>query len=849
MARARLLGSAGVRDLRHDWCLTPVTPGMAASPDDLAQLDLEWIACDGPRPVAAALRDAGQWDIDQTRDFDADDWWYRCRFVADDAAPARLRFGGLATVADAWLNGRHVLRSDNMFVEHVVDAAPFLRPGHNELVLQFHALTPLLASAPRRPRARWRTALVASNALRWYRTSLLGRMPAWCPPVAPVGPWRPIALETTPIRIERADVHASLGDGDGKVLVELEVTTDADTIAGHVTVEGCGRSLRWEQVAPRRFVGTATVVVPQPDLWWPHTHGDPSLYRVAATLDAGPAGENVAIDLGAVGFRSLRVERGADGHSFGLVVNDVEIFSRGVCWAPLDPAALSADPGAYRAALEQIRRAGANMVRVPALMTYEPDVFHDLCDELGLMVWQDLMFASMDYPWGDEAFAASALQEATQVLDALQSRPSLVVVCGSSEVDQQPAMLGLPPAVAGGDGFDDRLAPLVRERARGAIWMPTSPAGGTFPFQADVGVSHYYGVGAYRRPFDDARRSNVRFAAECLGFSNVPEPETVAQLLGEGERPGSHPRWKARVPRDAGAAWDFEEVRDHYLAQLFDIDPVALRERDGHRYLALGRLATAEAMRRTIAEWRRPGSSCRGALIWLARDVWPGAGWGLVDSTGRPKAAYWYVRRVCAPIALLGIDEGLNGLWLHAINDTPRAVDADLRVALYRDGARVGVLGRRSITVPAHGAQSVHANVLFDGFLDLSFAYRFGPPQHDVVVSTLRDRRSGELLAQDSFFPGAIPAEQMADPGLSVQTIRDDRGYHLSLRAERFAHAVAIHASGFTPDDNYFDLEPGEPRVVALTGPADGTAPAGSVAAIDSRYPHSIEIPEVVDAR
>ena len=133
---------------------------------------------------------------------------------------------------------------------------------------------------------------------------------------------------------------------------------------------------------------------------------------------------------------------------------------------------------------------------------------------------------------------------------------------------------------------------------------------------------------------------------------------------------------KSRIA-PCGAAWDFEEVRDHYLAQLFDIDPVALRERDGHRYLALGRLATAEAMRRTIAEWRRPGSSCRGALIWLARDVGPGAGWGLVDSTGRPKAAYWYVRRVCAPIALLGIDEGLNGLWLHAINDTPRAVDAD----------------------------------------------------------------------------------------------------------------------------------------------------------------------------
>jgi beta-mannosidase len=843
MARARILGSSAPRPLVGSWQLAAVPPGLASTPGELETLDLDWIDCDRPMPAAGALRAAGRWSIDDSRDFDAEDWWYRCEFSAPASQPAaRLRFDGLATVADVWLNGRHVLHSDSMFLEHVVDVAPFTAPGDNTLVMRFHALAPLLAVAPRRPRARWRTALVASNALRWYRTSLLGRMPAWCPPVAPVGPWRPISLETSPVRIHRADVHASMESGDGRVVVELDV--EARHPGGHITVAGCGKSLRWEEKAPGRFAATASLLIPQPERWWPHTHGEASLHRVDAVLDDG----GTPIDLGHVGFRTLRVDRGADGHGFGLVVNDVDVFSRGVCWAPLDVAALTADRAEYRAALVQLRAAGANMVRVPGVMTYEPDVFHDLCDELGLMVWQDLMFASMDYPWADEHFAASATREAMQVVDALQSRPSLTVICGSSEVDQQAAMLGLPAAVAGSDDIDERLAPLVQERAPDAIWLATSPSGGAYPFQADVGVSHYYGVGAYRRPFDDARRSRVRFAAECLAFANVPERATVDLVIAEGERPGSHPRWKARVPRDAGAAWDFEEVRDHYLEQLFAVDPMALRERDGDRYLALGRIASGEAMRRTLIEWRRPGSSCRGALIWLARDLWAAPGWGLIDATGREKAAYWFVRRACAPIALLGVDEGLNGLWLHAINDTAAAIDADLRVALYRGGLRVGEVGRRSIVVPAHGAHAVHANLLFDGFLDLTYSYRFGSPQHDVVVSTLRDRATGALLAEDCYAPGAIPVEQAIDPGLSVRATIHPDGCELALRAERLACAVAIDVPGFTPDDNYLTLEPAETRRVRLRR-SGGEAARGTVAAINSRHAEPVDVPEAVHAR
>ena len=364
----------------------------------------------------------------------------------------------------------------------------------------------------------------------------------------------------------------------------------------------------------------------------------------------------------------------------------------------------------------------------------------------------------------------------------------------------------------------------------------------------DSGVSHYYGVGAYRRGFDDARRARVRFAAECLAFSNVPDARTVDVVLNEGERPGHHPRWKARVPRDAWSGWDFEDVRDHYMERLFGIRPADLRAGDPERYLALGRVATGEAMLRTFAEWRRPGATCRGGLVWFARDLWPGAGWGVIDSAGRPKAAYWYLKRVLAPVALLSADEGLNGLWLHAVNDTTGQLDVELRVALYHEGTQRGQPARTILNVPARGSRSVHADALFDGFLDLTAAYQFGPPGHDVVASTLRDRATGALRAAAYYFPRPLPVAHSPDLGLTARAEPTAEGYEVVLQTERFAHAVAIDVEGHFPDDNYLHLEPGETRRVRLRTTTRGALPRGSVSALNGRGSAPIVVAEAVNA-
>jgi beta-mannosidase len=268
------------------------------------------------------------------------------------------------------------------------------------------------------------------------------------------------------------------------------------------------------------------------------------------------------------------------------------------------------------------------------------------------------------------------------------------------------------------------------------------------------------------------------------------------------------------------------------------------------RYLALSRVTTATLMERVFAEWRRPGSTCRGGLVWFARDFLPGAGWGIVDATGRPKAAYWYLKRAFAPLALLVSDEGLNGLWIHAVNDTSEAFDGELRVARYRNGVMQGQPGYSAISIPARGHRSIHADALFDGFVDLTYAYQFGPPGHDVVAVTLRDQATGVVRAAMSYYPDSLPMpDAVAGTGLSARAEPSSGGYTLLLESERFAHAVAIDLDGWRPDDNYLGLEPGEPRRIELRPNGDRSTFRGTVSALNHHGPVAFVVAEAVSAK
>lgn len=829
--------------LDRGWQLGSLPAGSAASDPE------RWIDVPILGPVAAVLRDAGAWSLDGApRRFDAEDWVYRLAFDAAPAGPGErvvLGFDGLATVATATLNGEALLASDNMFVGHEVDVGARLLPGRNELRLRFAALDALLA--PSRARPRWRTPMVEHQQLRWWRTTLLGRTPGWSPPAAAVGPWRGIWLERhRGIELVAPRLRATLdaaGDGqlsfDGR-LVALDGAPPASATLRldrggeqHTLALGHGGADRWHG----RFV------IPTPQRWWPHTHGEPALYEATLLLQPAGAAVPLSLPLGAVGFRRIELDRRDGG--FALRVNGVPVFCRGACWMPLDAVRLGADAAAYRDAIAQVRDAGMNMLRISGATVYEHEAFHNECDRQGVLVWQDFMFANMDYPAEDAAFAASAEAEVRQQLARWAQRPSLAVLCGNSEVEQQAAMWGAPRAQWQSALFHERFAALAAEACPDVPYWPSSAHGGAFPHQVDSGTTSYYGVGAYLGAPSEARRAALKFATECLGFANLPEPATIARMPGGAGLRVHHPGWKARTPRDLGAGWDFEDVRDHYLRLLFGLDPVALRSQDHERYLALGRAVTGEVMAAALAEWRRAASGCGGALVWTLRDLWAGAGWGLLDDAGLPKPCWWAVRRALQPLALAVRNEGHSGLVVDAFNDGAAPLAGRLEVIAYNDDDQPVARGETALPLPARGEQAVAVAALLDGFLDLSAAFRFGPPPAARVWAGWLDA-DGALRAQAWHFPAGLPSAQGADSGLQATLEREAGGrLAVTLRAGGFAQGVTLELAGHRPDDNHFHLRPGETRRLVLRpdGRPAARLPLLRVASLNARRVLALEVP------
>lgn len=516
-----------MRTLDSDWEVSSSPPGAALGPGDVETL--AWTPAQIPGTAAGAVGE----DPFSGRDFDAEDWWFRCRFEldADDelvtASSVTLCCEGIATLSDVYLNGELVVTGASMWTALQAEVGPRLRE-HNELLIACRALTPQL-DRRRRPKARWRTRVVSAGGLRWLRTMIFGRSPGFAPGPAPVGPYRPIHLRATDgPRIEHLAVSSRVQAGDGLVTIRARVGSVRGPVvarldgAAPVTLKaGPGGDLHGE------------VRLTDPPRWWPHTHGDPALVALSIEHEGSVLARRM------VGFRELRQRGDLLRDGLSLEINGVSVFARGAVWTPPDLVTMAPRTADLRALLIRVRDAGMNMIRIPGTGAYEPAVFHDLCDELGILVWQDLMFANLDYPLDDPSFADAVTAEADEIIAGLAGRPSFTVLCGNSEVEQQPAMMGLDPALGRHSFWAETIPALALAAGADCICLPSTPWGGALPFHPDGGVTHYFGVSGYVMPVSDLRRARVAFASECLAFANVPDEVDV---------PVHHPHWKRGVP-------------------------------------------------------------------------------------------------------------------------------------------------------------------------------------------------------------------------------------------------------------------------------------------------------------
>jgi beta-mannosidase len=623
---------------------------------------------------------------------DEQDWELRrtVRATAADCRRSRqeLVFDGLDTVATISLNGRIVGRSVNMFRQVVCDVAGLLAPGDNELRVLLRSPTAYAAREAQRGQASavkstdfvWQTGERRASHREWIRKTQCHFGWDWGVFLATSGIWRPAKLECSDApRIASVKTRQTHRTTSGKRTVELEVTAHlASSVAtrGSLFVSCAGAST---SVAARLRTGENRVVVRfsvvNPDLWWPAGEGPQHLYDLEVTFrDQSGASESVRRR---IGFRTLDLVTRADGRAsqtFFFRVNERDVYARGANWIPVDQLVDRARPDVYRHLLGSMVEANMNMVRVWGGGWYELDAFYDLCDELGILVWQDFMMACALYP-DTRAFLSELAAEAKYQVRRLHDHPSLALWCGDNENEVAVHEWRAP-------GRDQERAVAAYARTSNALrkvceaedttrrfWL-SSPSNGvldanpTDPHRGDV---HYWNVWHGRKPFRDYLTVKPRFASE-FGFQSFPEPRTIRSVVPRGElNPSSrvmehHQRSPEGNLLIAGAI-----AREMPIPKDFD------------SFCWVSQINQAMAMRTAVEHWRRLKPWCMGALYWQLADLWPVASWSSIDYHGRWKVLHHAASRFFAPLlASIVVEDDHVEVWATSDLAEPVALEGEL---------------------------------------------------------------------------------------------------------------------------------------------------------------------------
>ncbi|BCM70088.1 hypothetical protein EASAB2608_05422 [Streptomyces sp. EAS-AB2608] len=614
--------------------------------------------------------------------------WTYVRDLGHDSAHERtdLVFDGLDTAAYITLGGRPVGRTRNMHRRYRFDVTG--RTGRLEIrfASAYDEAAAVRAVTGERPN-------VYPEPSQYIRKMACNFGWDWGPTLVTAGIWRPVRLEHwSTARIAHVRPLVTVAEGTGRVEVRLAIER---------TAQGRGRTLRAEaRVAGARaeaeLNGDEAVLrleVPDARLWWPRGYGEQPLYDLRLTLSDEEGGP---LDTWhrRIGFRTVELDRSADEHGTGftLVVNGVRIFARGVNWIPDDAFPSRVTPERYRTRLTRAAEANVDLVRVWGGGIYEDDAFYDACDELGLMVWQDFLFACAAYP-EEQPLRGEIEAEACDNVVRLMPHPSLVLWNGNNENLWGFRDWEWEAPLAGdswGEGYYLGLLPrIVAELDPTRPYTAGSPWSGSWdhhPNDPAHGTHHSWEVWN-RQDYAEYRASVPRFVAE-FGWQAPPALATLRRALpGERLAPDSPGMLHHQKAEDGNGKLD-RGVARHF----------PLPEDDFDRWHYLTQLVQARAVAAGIEHWRSHWPVCAGTVVWQLNDCWPVTSWAAIDGDGRLKPLYHELRRVYAD-RLLTLQPGAGGLVLAAVNQS--AEPWRTTVTLRRTGADGTTVGEAALDVTA----------------------------------------------------------------------------------------------------------------------------------------------------
>ena len=742
---------------------------------------------------------------------EAQQWVYRRTFTLSSSflkeRVVELAAEGLDTYAEIRCNGKRVGTTENMFVEHRLPIKRMLKAGKNTLEILFD-------SPVERSRALEQRHGVLRVALETHRAYVRKAQYSfgwdWGPKLTTSGIWRGIRLEAWSIaRLEHPVVRTqSAGAHDAMLDIGSSVVrADRSPLTLHLFVGGHGWHVERE-VTIRGSSARLQVLVPSPHLWWPNGQGEQSLYSAVFTLtDAG--GEVVDERQVQFGIRTVRLIQSHDheGESFVMEINGRKVFCKGADWIPSDSFLPRVTEEKYEHLLALARNAHMNMIRVWGGGVYEDEAFYEACDRLGLMVWQDFMFACAEYPQKDW-FLRNVREEATKIVRRLRNHPAIVLWCGNNECEwmfctQNPGKG--PDEMCGASIFRTLLAEVVRKEDGSRPYWRSTPFGKGFPNDERSGNHHQWRVWSEWKDYMEYERDMARFVSE-FGFQAPATLRTWRDALRPSECSLSHPAVEHHNKQVEGQERLMRFVTAHYPV------PATFEE-----WIRRCQLVQAEALKTAVEHWRRRKFHTAGALFWQLNDCWPVSSWSVIDSGLRPKAAYFFARRFFAPVLLsFKKNGGIVEVWI--TNDTPNPIGGTLSMQLRDLAGSVHPLVKEHIHVPANASRLV-AVLSLCSFTSLQAQTHYLYGRLDIGKA---------FVAENRLFFAEPKHLKLKEPGLRVRVVTEPDGtYCAVIRARRFAKAVTLEVRGEDSEfeDNYFDCDAGEVRRIRFRS----NLPLGSV--------------------
>lgn len=822
--------------------------------------DQEWLPAQVPGCVHTDLLKLGKipdpfygTNEKEVQWIDKKDWEYQTKFDVQEKLFAQehleLVFDGLDTYADVYVNDQHVLSADNMFRVWNVDVKAVVKAQDNVLRIRFRS--PIQEDLPKLEKLGY--ALPAANdqsdvgELGDKKVSIFARKAPyhygwdWGPRFVTSGIWREARLEgwsevrINDVYIQQQDVSASVASLTA--VVEIDADHAGDTVI-RISTDG----QVWEQAVTLKS-GTQTVEVPvtieQPKLWWSRGLGEAHLYSFVTEVLAGE--RVLAESTVKTGLRSIRLVRDKDevGASFYFELNGVAVFAKGANHIPNDSFITEITAERYRHEIVSAAESNMNMLRVWGGGIYEEDVFYDLCDEYGLLVWQDFMFACSMYP-GDEAFLNSVRHEAIDNVKRLRNHPSIALWCGNNEIDSAWAHFN----ENGGWGwkkdfnteqresiwadykavFHDLLPEVVEAYAPGIDYWPSSPLVSLTDDEKQhahpsttEGDIHYWGVWHSVEPFENYNVHVGRFMSE-YGFQSFPEYKSVRTYAEEEDLALESGVMLAHQKNGAGNRL-IKQYMDMYMHE----------PKDFPSFLYMSQVLQAEAMKTAIEAHRRRKPYCMGTLYWQMNDCWPVASWAGMDYLGRWKALQYYAKRSFSDVLISvdGTKEDTTDIYL--ISDQLEAVKGTLQLRLIGFDGTVHREEEHEVTLAPNSGQQVLSLNQAEWLQELS-------PATTLLRLDLKQEGQADIVQEHYFAPSKDIGLKLAQ--IQVKEVKENDTVYLVLESDVLAKQVWIssEAEGIF-SDNFFDLIPGIPVKVKFTSRAglQDTSAASSAGTIQVR--------------